>query len=97
MGEKGNAIESLTGTGAVGGNPLEALGALPLGFLKESPGVIKDWSEAYLRWREVQEKRASIASAAAEQALGIEAGAEPGAPGDGGGDGAGEAPAEPTA
>ena len=78
MGEKGNAIESLTGTGAVGGNPLEALGSLPLGFLKESPGVVRDWSEAYLRWREVQEKRASIATAAAEQALGVEPGAAAG-------------------
>jgi hypothetical protein len=74
MGEKGNAIDSLTGTGAVGGNPLEALGSLPLGFLKESPGVIRDWSEAYLRWRDVQEKRASIAAAAAEEALGIATG-----------------------
>ncbi len=73
MGEKGNAIASLTGTGAVGGNPLEALGALPLGFLKESPGMVRDWSEAYLGWREVQEKRASIAAEAAEKALGIDA------------------------
>ena len=88
MGEKGNAIDSLTGTGAVGGNPLEALGSLPLGFLKESPGVIRDWSEAYLSWREVQEKRAMVATAAAEQALGIEPGAadaaSPDAPASGG-------------
>jgi hypothetical protein len=71
VGERGNAIEALTGTGAGGGNPLDALGSLPLGFIKETPGVIKDWSEAYLRWREVQERRAVTAAEAAETALGI--------------------------
>lgn len=74
MGERGNAIEALTGTGAGGGNPLDALGSLPLGFLKETPGVVKDWSEAYLRWREVQELRATTAAEAAEAALGIKPG-----------------------
>ena len=83
LGEKGNAIDALTGTGAVEGNPLEALGALPLGFLKESPGVIRDWSDAYLKWREVQETRAATAVAAVEQALGEgtgDAGAKDAAP-----------------
>ncbi len=91
MGEKGNAIETLTGTGAVDGNPLEALGALPLGFLKESPGVVKDWSEAYLRWREIQDSRATIATTAAEQALGITT------DGTAGSDGVGGAPTGPAA
>jgi hypothetical protein len=71
VGERGNAIEALTGTGAGGGNPLDALGSLPLGFIKDSPGMVRDWSEAYLRWREVQEKRAEAATMAAETALGI--------------------------
>ena len=71
MGERGNAIEALTSTASGGGNPLDALGSLPLGFIKDSPGMIKDWSEAYLRWREVQEKRAQVATSAAETALGI--------------------------
>jgi hypothetical protein len=79
MGERGNAIEALTGTGAGGGNPLDALGSLPLGFIKDSPEVIKDWSEAYLRWREVQEKRAQVATSAAETALGLSDGAAAGA------------------
>jgi len=73
VGERGNAIDALTGTGAGGGNPLDALGSLPLGFIKETPGVIKDWSEAYLRWREVQELRAETAAEAAQAALGITA------------------------
>ncbi len=93
MGEKGNAIEALAGTGAVEGNPLEALGALPIGFLKESPGVIRDWSEAYLRWREVQEKRAAVATSAAQQALAAD-GASPDADG---ADGADAADAPPSA
>jgi len=71
MGERGNAIDALTGTGTGGGNPLDALGSLPLGFIKDTPGVVKDWSEAYLRWREVQEKRALVATTAAASALGI--------------------------
>jgi hypothetical protein len=73
VGERGNAIEALTGT-ASGGNPLDALGSLPLGFIKDTPSVVRDWSEAYLRWREVQEKRAEAAIAAATAALGIEDG-----------------------
>jgi hypothetical protein len=71
VGERGNAIEALTGTGAGGGNPLDALGSLPLGFIKETPGMIRDWSEAYLRWREVQEERSNAAAGAAAAALGI--------------------------
>jgi hypothetical protein len=71
MGERGNAIEALTSTTSGGGNPLDALGSLPLGFIKDTPGVVKDWSEAYLRWREVQERRGQVATAAAATALGI--------------------------
>lgn len=93
MGERGNAIEALTGTGAGGGNPLDALGSLPLGFIKETPGMIRDWSEAYLRWREVQEERSKAAADAAHAALGI--GATP--PGTAGtGEGAADADGAPA-
>ncbi len=55
MGEKGNLLEAAS-------DPMAMLTDMPVSVLRETPDVLKKWSDAYLAFREIQAQKAEVSA-----------------------------------